>query len=677
MPKMPHRFSRQIVPMVFLEYQTTPVRLLPKIFINKLRMLMMRRGGNMRMHEVDKLTFEKLNFSLFNVPRYQKQLSLIALDASSISVAFLITVYLRYGQLDFTRVSQLAGLFCFSVLAGIVIFALLGVYKAVNRKFDIHSLSALLLGSLGVGMLIIFTDYLDQSFSIPRSFGLVCPFLIFLLTGLSRVCIRRYYLFWRNRVGARKPVIIYGAGEAGLHVASVLQETNEFNLLAFVDDDPSLSGRTVRGRQIYEPDDIEYLKDKFGDFRVLLCINNITNEQMLKVVSRFEFSKIKLEIVHSFKGIIEDRCDFLPTREINIIDLLSRDQVNPIPELFDNAISNKTVLITGAGGSIGSEICRQILQIKAKKLVLIDHSEPAVYALEQSLKKDFPVSGSEVEIHFELRSVVDRERIRHLMEQHRPDVVYHAAAYKHVPMIEDNRLAGIKNNAVGTLIVAEESQAAGAERFILVSTDKAVRPTNTMGATKRVAELIIQAIAHENGPCTFSMVRFGNVLGSSGSVVPLFINQIAEGGPVTVTHKEVNRFFMTLSEAAQLVIQAGFLAKGGEVFILDMGKPHRIDDLARTMIKISGHTVKSEKNPVGDIEVVYTGLRPGEKLYEEVLIDPTATETNHPKILTAKEPMIEPTKMRRIVKTIQTAIQNNDAEAVEAIFRKVVTGYSR
>ncbi len=447
----------------------------------------------------------------------------------------------------------------------------------------------------------------------------------------------RYYLLTRHVQPTVARVAIYGAGEAGARLSTVLSTTRAFDPLVFIDDAKSLHGRMVNGIKVFPPEELpELIKTRNID-RILLALPSLTRRRRREILSELEPLGVHVQTVPEFEQLVTGSANVGDIREVDVCDLLGRDSVPPKAGLFDACIRDRVVMVTGAGGSIGSELCRQIIGLGPKRLILFEMSELALYNIERELRTYAEQNSIQVELIGLIGNGHHKLRMREILLTYRVQTVYHAAAYKHVPIVEHNVIEGIYNNVIATWNTAEAAHETDVETFVLVSTDKAVNPTNVMGATKRFAEMVLQGLHHRGTKTRFCMVRFGNVLASSGSVVPLFNEQIKAGGPVTVTHPEVIRYFMTIPEAAQLVIQAGSMADGGDVFVLDMGKPVRICDLARRMIHLMGMTVRDEQHPDGDIEIAYTGLRPAEKLYEELLIGNNVTGTQHPMILRAIE----------------------------------------
>ena len=484
----------------------------------------------------------------------------------------------------------------------------------------------------------------------------------------------RWFLQTRDASGDR--VVIYGAGDAGAHLVSSLQGRGEFVPIAFIDDNPSLRGAVINGLEVYPPVALPDLIDEFEISRVLLALPSVSRRRRLEVINHLEQFPVHVQTMPDTADLAAGKARVDDIREVDITDILGRDPVPPNPRLLGACIVGKSVLVTGAGGSIGSELCLQIAQLGPKRLVLLDTSEVGLYALDQALHDLAHRHSLNVEIVALIGSVHHRDRMREVLETYAVETVYHAAAYKHVPLVEHNMIEGVHNNVFGTLHTAEAAISAGVKSFVLVSTDKAVLPTNVMGATKRFAELVLQGLNQRGSSTTFSMVRFGNVLASSGSVVPLFREQIRHGGPVTVTHPEIYRYFMTIPEAGSLVIQAGSMGTGGDVFVLDMGKPVRIRDLAEKMIHLMGLTVRDDDHPDGDIEIRYTGLRPAEKLYEELLIGNDVSGTEHRSIMRAEEDFLPWDELKPLLDQLWNACQRLDCNKARDVLLRAVTGYS-
>jgi len=468
-------------------------------------------------------------------------------------------------------------------------------------------------------------------------------------------------------------VLIYGAGSAGRQLATALYHSKEFSALAYIDDDSKLSGLDVNGIRVYPSSEIELLIERYDIDSVLLAIPSASRLVSKKIVDSLSDYQVKVLTLPGLSDIAGGKVNISDVREVDIADLLGRDEVEPNQSLLDSCIKQKSVMVTGAGGSIGSELCRQILKQAPKRLVLFEQSEFALYSIEREIKSSF----DSIELVAVLGSVTDQDQLEKVMMQFNVDTVYHAAAYKHVPLVEGNNIPGLRNNVLGTWRCAEAAVASNVENFVLISTDKAVRPTNVMGASKRLAELVLQGLSEREGDSIrFTMVRFGNVLGSSGSVIPLFKEQIKQGGPVTVTDPDITRYFMTIPEAASLVIQAGSMGDSGEVFVLDMGEPVKIYNLAKQMINLTGLSVRSAQNPSGDIEIVFTGLRDGEKLYEELLIGDDVVRTDHSMIMRAQEVKLPWDELVQVLDSLSSAIDCYDHAVIRDILLANVNGYN-
>ncbi|OGQ57681.1 MAG: capsular biosynthesis protein, partial [Deltaproteobacteria bacterium RIFCSPLOWO2_02_FULL_53_8] len=525
-------------------------------------------------------------------------------------------------------------------LLAIPVFVKFGLYRAIFRYTGQAALKATGQAVVVFGMVFMAVLMWQQWPGVPRSLGVLQPLIFLLLVGASRAVAR----FWLAGLGgaqrqAEGRLLIYGAGTAGVQTASAMGISRQFSLLGFVDDDAAKVGRSINGVPVFAPPEVPGLLAQLGVTDILLALPSSSRERRNRIIDSLRSLPVHIRTLPGLADLATGRVTVQDFKELDIEDLLGRDTVPPNTDLLARNLADKVVLVTGAGGSIGSELCRQILAEHPRQLLLLDHNEFGLYSIHQELQDLCVAQGLGCELVPLLGSVASPRRLQKIFESYRPEIIYHAAAYKHVPMVEFNAAEGIVNNVFGTLNTARAAMECGVAQFVLISTDKAVRPTNIMGASKRMAELVLQALAAQSGPTgtCFGMVRFGNVLGSSGSVVPLFRGQLASGGPLTVTHPEVTRYFMTIPEAAQLVLHAGAMATGGDVFVLDMGEPVRIMDLARRMVALSGLTVRDAANPGGDIEIAITGLRPGEKLYEELLIGDNPSPTAHPRIMKAHE----------------------------------------
>ncbi len=628
--------------------------------------------------------------SLFNLPTAVRRALLIGGDTLAVLVATWAAFALRLGEVWPDLLRDVAWLFPLSVVVVIPTFAVVGLYRPILRYADESLLYTIVLAaSAGILLMMAVWVVLGEGLWL-RSFWLICWLVLVALVGGGRLLLRRF-LRRRFRPGAaRAAVIIYGAGEAGAQLANTLRYSTEFEPVVFVDDNPHLWGSVVCGLKVRAPFKLSRLLAKHEARLILLALPSTPHRRRRDILESLAGLPARVMDLPTLAELTSGARRIDEFREIDVADILGRDSVQPNEALLRARVRDKTVMVTGAGGSIGAELCRQILALRPRRLVLFERSEYALYAIEQELDAmranmdhshpltpDLsPARGKgSIELIPLLGSVVHRRRLQAAMEQFQVEVVYHAAAYKHVPIVEHNPIEGVQNNVFGTWRAAEAALAAGVETFVLVSTDKAVRPTNVMGVTKRLAELILQGLAGEGGATRLCMVRFGNVLDSSGSVVPLFREQIHKGGPVTVTHPEVERYFMTIPEAAQLVIQASALAQGGDVFLLDMGEPVRILDLARRMIQLSGLSVRDDDHPDGDIDIEFTGLRSGEKLREELLIGTDDLPTEHPMIRRAREQSLPWPAVRDSLERLAAASRNFDYPAVRAILRETVAEY--
>ncbi len=546
-------------------------------------------------------------------------------------------------------------------------------YRSVVRfmgfELVVAAFRALTLAAFALLVAIGWADNWADGLRVSTTFWLLG--MVYVVGGRLTV---RWFLQARDVAGDR--IVIYGAGDAGAHLVTALRGRGEFIPVAFIDDNSAVHRSVINGLEVYPPRDLRSLIDEFGVSHVLLALPSVSRRRRLEVINQLEQFPVHVQTMPDTGDLAAGNARVDDIREVDITDLLGRDTVPPNPKLLDACIRGKSVMVTGAGGSIGSELCGQIAQLGPKRLVLLDISEAALYMIDQALQELAQRKSLEVEIVALIGSAHHRERMREVLETYTVDTVYHAAAYKHVPLVEHNMIEGVHNNVFGTLHTAEAAIAAGVKSFVLVSTDKAVLPTNVMGATKRFAELVLQGLNQRGSQTTLSIVRFGNVLASSGSVVPLFREQIRNGGPVTVTHPEIYRYFMTIPEAASLVLQAGSMGTGGDVFVLDMGRPVRIRDLAEKMIHLMGLTVRDEDHPDGDIEIRYTGLRPAEKLYEELLIGNNVSGTEHRSIMRAEEDLLPWEELRPLVEQLWSACQRLDCGKARELLLRVVVGYS-
>lgn len=610
------------------------------------------------------------------LPRRAKRSVVISVDISLCVMAVWIAYYLRLGE--FVELSG-AALWAAGASIGIAIpiFIVSGLYRAIFRYSGWPALLAVAraVGIYGLLYTTVFT--VVGIVGVPRTVGIIQPILLLLFVGASRALARVWlgdqYLSILKHV-SRPKVLIYGAGNTGRQLAAALANSHEMQVAGFLDDDDRLHGQMLNGQLIYNPAELDNLATTLTISAVLLAMPSLTRRRRNEILNQIRLAKVAVRTLPSVTDLAQGKVSISDLRELDIDDLLGREPVIPNHILLAMNVRNKVVMVTGAGGSIGSELCRQILNVGPNKLLLIEQSEFALYGVHQELEEK--LFGRDIVLVPLLASVKDSERMHEIMSTWHPDTVYHAAAYKHVPLVEHNPAEGIKNNVLGTLRIAQAAAENGVSDFILISTDKAVRPTNMMGASKRLGEMVLQALAAHSLGTKFSMVRFGNVLGSSGSVVPKFRQQIRDGGPITLTHSEITRFFMTIQEASQLVIQAGAMAKGGDVFVLDMGQPVKILDLARRMIELSGLTIKDEQTPDGDIEIEITGLRPGEKLYEELLIGDNPQPTSHPRIMKASEEFTPWTVLQSKLNALEIALNVNDVPVIRMLMTNLVTGYT-
>lgn len=612
---------------------------------------------------------------LFKLPRWQKRTLMLGTDMLLLPLAVWISFALRLGEWQ-PHMQDGFWMMLLAPLVTIPIFVTLSLYRAIIRFIGGQALFAVMRGvTYSTAMLLIAALALEWQ-GIPRSVFPIYWGVAFLLIGGSRYLVRRYY-YASHRNSTRINLVIYGAGESGTQLAVALENLPEYAIIAYLDDNPTLQKSIIRGIKVHSPQDLPSLIEKRNVQQVLLAMPSESIERRQEIIQFLEPYKVHVRTIPGMLDLVTGRNDITEFREIEIDELLGRASVSPDQNLMSLCIHDKQVIVTGAGGSIGSEMCRQILRLKPRTLVLFEASEFALYQIEQELLQVIKHEQLATVLVPVLGSVQDRQRVEEVLRKYQIHTLYHAAAYKHVPMVEHNPIEGIRNNTFGTLQTALAAKATGVERFVLISTDKAVRPTNVMGATKRMAELVLQGLAHTPGKTVFSMVRFGNVLGSSGSVVPLFRKQIATGGPVTVTHPDIIRYFMTIPEAAQLVIQAGAMAEGGEVFLLDMGEPVKIVNLAERMIKLSGLTVKDEQNPDGDISIKFTGLRPGEKLYEELLIAGDTEPTKHPRIHKAHEHSLPWEEMEQFLRELESACKKRNSILINHLLAELVDGYQK
>lgn len=614
---------------------------------------------------------------LTRMPRLGRGRYALLVDILICPISVWLAFYLRLGEFTgFVEGFQIATLACLAIALPVFYFS--NLYRVILSHATWSMLLDIVRASTiyGVVFALIFTVISVPG--VPRTIGLIQPILLFLGVGCSRAIVG-YWLGGGNR-GSRKNqvlrnVLIYGAGASGRQLASTIAYSGKLRVAGFIDDDTNLQGRRLGNVLIHDAHNLQGLVHSLDVEEVLLALPSATRSRRNQIIRMLHGIEVKVRTVPGIMDLASGVIQVSQIRPLDVEDLLGRDVVTPDAELLRSDIFEKTVLVTGAGGSIGSELCRQIIKTQPDTLLLIENSEFALYSIHQELVKALDRLGQSTTVIPLMGSVRDEKRMTEIIGAWSPATIYHAAAYKHVPLVEHNPTEGVLNNIFGTLTTAKIASRLNVKKFVLISTDKAVRPTNVMGATKRVAEMILQALSAEKTSTCFTMVRFGNVLGSSGSVVPLFRQQIADGGPITITHRDINRYFMTIPEAAQLVLQAGAMAKGGEVFVLDMGQPVRIYDLAVNMIELSGLTLKTPEQFDGDIEIKEVGLRPGEKLYEELLIGDNPEPTDHPLVMKANEQFISWEILDKELGQILDSITSDDVSGIKRSLKRLVPGY--
>ncbi|TMP36654.1 polysaccharide biosynthesis protein [Pseudoalteromonas rubra] len=614
--------------------------------------------------------------TLLNVSRSKKRLITLCIDSIFVFSAFWLALVVRLDSL--VPFFEVGNWLLLSLVLPISIFAFinLGLYRAVLRYVGAHAVGAILIGAMISTVALVMASFFTHV-TIPRTMPVIYAWLLVLSVGGSRIMVRA--MVGRLATVNKTPVVIYGAGSAGRQLAPAIGAGDEYYVSAFIDDDKTKQDSILQGIPVIAFDGLYALIERKRVKKVLLAMPSESRARRKEILAQLESLPVEVMTIPGMADVVEGRATLDEIKDVEIEDLLGRDPVAPKQALLNATILGKSVMVTGAGGSIGSELCRQIIKQSPSKLVLFELTEFALYSIEKELSEIIKTKGLNIELIPIMGSVQHINRLETCMIAFGVQTVYHAAAYKHVPLVEHNVVEGVRNNVFGTYYSAKAAINAKVETFVLVSTDKAVRPTNVMGTTKRMAELCLQGLAQnkERGQhnTRFCMVRFGNVLGSSGSVVPLFRRQIKEGGPITLTHPEITRFFMTIPEAAQLVIQAGALGRGGDVFVLDMGESVKIKDLATKMVHLSGLEVKSEANPHGDIEIKCTGLRPGEKLYEELLIGDNVEQTSHERIMTAKEVMLPLRELEEILKTLDKACHDFDHQVIRQLLLEAPTGF--
>lgn len=646
---------------------------------------------------------DKVRAYLLGLPRRRKRLIQVATDIVLVWLALWLAFIVRLGIDDMYNPLRVhMWLFASAPLVAIPLFIRFGMYRAVMRYFGNDALVAIIkavsLSSLILALIVYW--YSNHETVVPRSIIFNYWWLSMVIIGGLRLLMRQYFMGdWFNAVqhvpfatredGLTK-VAIYGAGVAGNQLVAALRMGRVMRPVAFIDDDPGISDRSISGLQVYKPKHIQQMIDETGAQEILLALPSSTRARRREILNMLEGFPLHIRSVPNFTDLASGRVKVEDIQEVDIADLLGRDSVPAQPDLMQRCIKGRVVMVTGAGGSIGSELCRQIFLLQPTTLILFDHSEFNLYSILSELEQRSSRRSANLHLLPILGSIRHTGKLLDVMKTWKVDTVYHAAAYKHVPMVEHNIAEGVLNNVIGTLNTAQAALQSGVSNFVLISTDKAVRPTNVMGGTKRLAELTLQALSREVAPVLFgdnakisrvnktrfTMVRFGNVLGSSGSVIPLFHSQIKSGGPLTVTHPKITRYFMTIPEAAQLVIQAGSMGEGGDVFVLDMGEPVKIVELAEKMIHLSGLSIRSDRNPQGDISIEFTGLRPGEKLYEELLIGDNVSATSHPMIMSAKEDYLPWDLLKEKLNELLKAVESDDYTRVRQLLRETVSGYT-
>ncbi|MFI8646435.1 polysaccharide biosynthesis protein [Pseudomonas sp. NIBR-H-19] len=640
---------------------------------------------------------------LLSLTRRQKRLIQLTADILLVWISLWLSFVVRLGVEELINpFTTHRWLFVFAPVVAIPLFIRFGMYRAVMRYFGNDALIAIIkavsLSALVLGVIVYW--YSNHENVVPRSIIFNYWWLSLVMIGGLRLAMRQYFLGdwfaaaqhvpFTSRDDGLPKVAIYGAGAAGNQLVAALRMGRVMRPVAFIDDDSSISDRIISGLQVFKPKHIQQMIDSTGAQEILLAIPSSNRGRRREILGFLEGFPLHVRSVPGFMDLASGRVKVDDIQEVDIADLLGRDAVPAQGDLLEHCIKEQCVLVTGAGGSIGSELCRQILSLRPTTLLLFEHSEFNLYSIVSELEQSIARESLSVRLLPILGSVRNQDKLLDVMKAWGVDTVYHAAAYKHVPMVEHNIAEGVLNNVIGTLNTAQAALTAGVSNFVLISTDKAVRPTNVMGSTKRLSELTLQALSRELAPVLFgddsnisrvnktrfTMVRFGNVLGSSGSVIPLFYKQIKSGGPLTVTHPKITRYFMTIPEAAQLVIQAGSMGQGGDVFVLDMGEPVKIVELAEKMIHLSGLSVRSEKNPHGDIAIEFTGLRPGEKLYEELLIGDNVSATEHPMIMSANEDHLSWDVLKSRLSDLLSAVDQDDYTRVRQLLRETVSGYT-
>ena len=612
-----------------------------------------------------------LSKNIINLPRYTKRIIAILIDIGICIICTWLAFYLRLEE--FVKINDVTTLAVeISILIAIPIFWLMGLYKTIFRFQGSSIIFTVFIATSVYALLYFAVIGIYGIQGIPRSIGIIQPILLFLSISLSRISIKFLFLINFKKSKNKINVLIYGAGSAGRQLLTSLESNLEMKVVSFLDDDPQFHRQKILGQTVYDPLNIDKLINKKNVELVLLALPSITRQKRNQIINDLNKYKVIVKTLPSIQDIVEGKVSISDIKDLSIDDLLNREQIKPNLELLSKNISSKVVIVTGAGGSIGSELSRQIIKLNPKTLILVELSEFALYKISEDLKS----INKSIKIIPLLINIQNKTKIEHVFNTFNIDTVYHAAAYKHVPLVEENITESVKNNVFGTFYLAEVALKYNVSNFVLISSDKAVRSTNIMGASKRLAEICVQSLYdNQNKQSKFAIVRFGNVLQSSGSVIPKFKKQIKEGGPLTLTHPDVTRYFMTITEASQLVIQAGAMAEKCEVYVLDMGESVKIKDLIEKMIKLSGLSIKNDKNLDGDIEIKITGLRPGEKLYEELLIGDNPQKTFHEKIQKAQDPFISFSKLKIDLDHLLNLIEENKVEDVKNVLSKLVTSY--
>lgn len=609
---------------------------------------------------------------ILDFPRKTNRKIALLSDSFSLFLSLIFVISLSNGEWFVPYTLRELIIYGCIIFTSLITFNFIGLYDTLVRFLSLQSFITITLSSIASTICFFFLSKFSLT---PVAISQVVLFGMTTLIFLAGTRLTFRLMVHEYRGNSKEKVIIYGAGSAARQLVSAISNGEEYLPIALIDDNPDLHYTKVSGITVYPRSQINILISEYQIRKVLLAIASSTPQERKSLLDFLERYPVKVKTIPGMADVVEGKASINEIQDISINDLLGRDPVEPNKQLMQSNIRDKNVLVTGAGGSIGSELCRQIIKCNPKRLVLFDVSEFSLYTINQELCNAIEMQNLDIELCSLLGSVQHKSRMKSIMTSFKIHTVYHAAAYKHVPIVEENVIEGVRNNVFGTFYCAEAALETNVERFVLVSTDKAVRPTNTMGTTKRLAELTLQALAQKNSTTIFCMVRFGNVLGSSGSVVPLFRKQIKSGGPVTVTHKDITRYFMTIPEASQLVLQAGAMGIGGDVFVLDMGEPVKIYDLAKQMIKLSGFTVKTANNVDGQLEINFSGLRPGEKLYEELLIGDDVEGTIHPRIMTASEISLSPNEMNILLDELDLMCHHFDVKAIRKLMLKAPTGF--